>query len=372
MLIGVESQLPTPTSMPFHTKYRPSNLDEIIGHSKAVSTLRGYIKRGLPSAILLTGPTSSGKTTLARALATSVLGSSIEGNQNWLEMNLSDSRSIDDVRGIIRESRIRPLNGASHRFVLLDEAQGILSNAPAANALLKPLEEPVASTTFILSSMDGEKFRSSQLGKSISNRCVRINLEPHSEAELLEQANRILEGEKAISLFTPDVLNSVVESSNQSMRELANLSEKKKRLTAEDLPAITGADAHPDDDLAVDFLAAVYSGSFAKAQLQLLDIKEPVTFINRCTWVSWFLLNSMVHKGGRHPKLWPNKHTQRAQKIINEAWENENLKTGGRLRRLALVNSALVGLRLQSGAFAVDEAMALSRFAYLTIEEMNT
>lgn len=365
--------------MPFHTTYRPSNLDEIIGHSKVVSTFRGYLKRGMPSAILLTGPTSSGKTTLARALASSFLDEALEGNQNWLEMNVADNRSIEDIRGIIRESRLRPLNGSKHRFVLLDEAQGVLSNAPAANALLKPLEEPVPTTTFILSSMDGDKFRSTQLGKSLANRCARFNLSPHTQEELREQAERILTAEKAASLFPTDVLTSIIEASNNSMRELSNLlesalalasNEKKKKLTLDDLSIITQGDDHPDDELAVDFLVGVYSGSFARAQSYLLAIKDPVGFINRCTWVSWFLLNSMVQKGGRHPKLWPSKHTIRAQKSLSDKWVD--LKTGEQLRRLAVVNSGLVGLRLQSGAFAVDEAMALSRFAYLTIEEINS
>ena len=55
--------------MSFHQKYRPATLDKIIGHSKAVDAMKGWIASGeYPSAILFVGPTSVGKTTLARLL----------------------------------------------------------------------------------------------------------------------------------------------------------------------------------------------------------------------------------------------------------------------------------------------------------------
>jgi hypothetical protein len=96
---------------------------------------------------------------------------------------------------------------------------------------------------------------------------------------------------------------------------------------------------------------------------------EPVTFINRCTWTSWFLLNTVILKGARHPKLWGNKFTTAALKELQAAWKE--LKTSDQVFRLATVNSNLIKLRLQSGAFSVDETMALSAFAHQTISEFS-
>ena len=73
----------------FHSKYRPETLDRIIGHSAAVTRLKGMVASGnIPGAILFTGPSSVGKTTLARAFAAAVNGKPIEEQQqDFKEVN---------------------------------------------------------------------------------------------------------------------------------------------------------------------------------------------------------------------------------------------------------------------------------------------
>lgn len=115
-----------------HLKYRPETLDDIIGHEAAVAKLKGMIaSKKFPSALAFFGPTSAGKTTLARAFATTTLGKQAEGSQDFMELNATDNKTIDDIRQLIGISRLRPVSGI-RRFLLVDEAQGILSNAQAA------------------------------------------------------------------------------------------------------------------------------------------------------------------------------------------------------------------------------------------------
>ena len=74
-----------------HSKYRPRTLDEVIGHEAAVTRLRGQIKSGkLRSAYLFTGPSSVGKTTLARCLAAEINGKPIE-QQTFVDRLLSEA-----------------------------------------------------------------------------------------------------------------------------------------------------------------------------------------------------------------------------------------------------------------------------------------
>lgn len=111
------------TSLPFHLKYRPPNLDKIIGHEKIVTRLKGIIEsKRIPNAILLTGPSSAGKTTLARAFVASLFGvESIEkGHRDFHEMNAADTRGIEDIRDLIKVSKLSP-SVAPRRVFLIDE-----------------------------------------------------------------------------------------------------------------------------------------------------------------------------------------------------------------------------------------------------------
>ena len=92
-------------------KYRPGTLDEVIGQDAIVTQLKGIVKSGKwPSAIAFFGPTSAGKTTLARALAASAFG--IErvpkSHSDYAEHNAADAKTKEDVNGLIALGAIRP------------------------------------------------------------------------------------------------------------------------------------------------------------------------------------------------------------------------------------------------------------------------
>jgi len=75
--------------------YRPSGLNDVIGHSEAKESLRKYLTTpGFPRAVMLTGSPGIGKTTLALAAAKSL-------EFEPLEINASRSiRSFEDVEKI--------------------------------------------------------------------------------------------------------------------------------------------------------------------------------------------------------------------------------------------------------------------------------
>lgn len=125
--------------MALHTKYRPTTLSKLIGHEEAVTRMQGIINSGkVPSAILITGPTSVGKTTLARAFASDLsgLGEKFLSTADYKEVNFSDTRGIDDIRALINLTQYMP-QFSKYRVIVGDEAQGLLSTPASANCIEK-------------------------------------------------------------------------------------------------------------------------------------------------------------------------------------------------------------------------------------------
>ena len=82
-------------------KYRPKALSEVVGQKHVTERLEAYVRtRNMPH-LLFTGPAGTGKTTCALALARELYSDSWKGN--FMELNASDERGIDVVRGKIKE-----------------------------------------------------------------------------------------------------------------------------------------------------------------------------------------------------------------------------------------------------------------------------
>jgi len=328
----------------------------------------------LPSALLITGPTSAGKTTLARAFATEVNGKNIEQQQDYKELNAADQRGIDDMRELIRISKFRPMN--RQRIIVIDEAQQLLSNKVAAMALLKPIEEPASSTTWILCSMDPSKFASGD-GKALANRAKQIVLEPHSSSDLLKQALRIAKGERMNYVLDEErtLLKSVVRASGGEMRTLANVMEnlsdyyngletKPKMLSKDVITKILASSESSDDALAVNMMVALYSFKFAQVQKCLIDVGDGFSFLRKILGISRFYLGITVVEGN-HPKLWWSP--------TNRDFVNRMKKLGIKpnLGQLAAVHEGLVETSSKAASFQVDTLDLLSASCYRIIKSTS-
>lgn len=361
------------TQVAFHRKYRPTTLDRVIGQEKIVTRLRGMLSSGkLPSAIAFFGPPSAGKTTLGRCVAHGLNELPVEKQTDYKEVDAADERGVDAVRDLIRNSRFRPQR--NKRIILIDEAQQIVSNQVAAQALLKTLEEPSPDTLWIICSMEPEKFGTTRTGKAILSRCTQFILQEPSESDLLKQAVRIAKGEGMSYAMDEErtVLKALVRGCNREMRTLANLMQalqqyyegldkKPKKLGTEHLADLISSVESPDDELAADLMIGLYSKQYAAVQRALLDVSDPYSFVKKCAWIAAFMLNVAVV--GKHKKIWWSN----ANRKVHGATKNLKLNLG----TLAAVNATMVRIQGQATSFAVPATDLMSSELYFLMDKLK-
>ncbi len=134
------------------TKYRPQSFDDVTEQHIIVDIVKKMCESTTLSNrnFLFTGPAGCGKTTISRLIARHLNGSA----QNIIEVDAASHSGVDSMRELIQDASQYPV-GTKYKVLILDEAHAI-SNA-GWQALLKCLEEQVASTVFIFCTTNPEK-----------------------------------------------------------------------------------------------------------------------------------------------------------------------------------------------------------------------
>uniref|UniRef100_A0A6M3IQC1 Putative DNA polymerase n=1 Tax=viral metagenome TaxID=1070528 RepID=A0A6M3IQC1_9ZZZZ len=159
----------------FYRKYRPRVFKNVIGQDKSLRMLRDMIKRdSIPHAILFSGPSGTGKTTLARIMCNKLQCDPVDVQ----EINTADFRGIDMIRDIRSRMHQAPLSGTCRAYII-DEAHKMSTDAQ--HAVLKILEDTPAHVYFFLATTEPNK-----LIKTVRNRCTEIALKSLSTNDLIE------------------------------------------------------------------------------------------------------------------------------------------------------------------------------------------
>ncbi|MCX6776876.1 MAG: replication factor C small subunit [Candidatus Micrarchaeota archaeon] len=198
--------------LPWTEKYRPKTLDDVIGQAEIAERMKAYVKsRNIPH-MLLAGPAGVGKTTTALALAHDLFKENTR--QSFLELNASDERGIDVVRGRIKDfARTLPLTDVPFKIILLDEADALTPDAQ--HALRRTMEMFAGATRFILSCN-----YSSKLIEPIQSRCSVFRFKPLSEHDMKEMVKRIAKAEK-IEVHD-EAVKALIYISEGDMRKIIN------------------------------------------------------------------------------------------------------------------------------------------------------
>ena len=197
---------------PWVEKYRPNNLDEVVGQDHIIQRLKRYIKEGSLPNLMFTGPAGVGKTTTALALGKALLGE--YWRQNFLELNASDARGIDTVRHNIKNFCRLKAVGSPFRIVFLDEVDNMTKDAQ--HALRREMEMYTKTASFILSCN-----YSSKIINPIQSRCAIFRFTPVKGHQIIKRLEVIAEAEKIE--VTRNALESIVYFAEGDMRRAVNI-----------------------------------------------------------------------------------------------------------------------------------------------------
>ena len=131
---------------------QPQGWDEVVGHVREMQLLRRMLELDrLPHALMFAGPAGIGKSVVADILSAQLLNTAadrLSAHPDYFSVKPEGLQiRIGQIREIQRQVGLAASQGF-HRVCLLEQAECM--EAPAANSLLKILEEPPQGLIFIL------------------------------------------------------------------------------------------------------------------------------------------------------------------------------------------------------------------------------
>jgi len=221
---------------PFHQKYRPNNLDELVGQKFISITLKqALLTKKIAPAYLFNGPRGTGKTSSARIFAKSLNCQAFDqptispcckcdlcrqitdgSALDIIEIDAASNTGVENIREIIERARFAPTQ-ARWKVYVIDECH-MLSTA-ASNALLKTIEEPPSRVVFILATTNPERVLN-----TIQSRCQKFDFRRISPIEIFQHLLEIAEKESI--QYEVQALKMIAKRSNGGMRDAQSLLEQ--------------------------------------------------------------------------------------------------------------------------------------------------
>ncbi|XP_061759134.1 replication factor C subunit 5 [Nerophis ophidion] len=252
-------------NLPWVEKYRPQKLDDLISHKDILSTIQKFISEDRLPHLLFYGPPGTGKTSTILACAKQLYKAK-EFSSMVLELNASDDRGIDVVRGpVLSFASTRTIFKKGFKLVILDEADAMTQDAQ--NALRRVIEKFTENTRFCLICN-----YLSKIIPALQSRCTRFRFGPLSPDQMIPRLEYVIQQESID--ITPDGMKAVVTLSSGDMRRSLNILQSTSmaysKVTEETVYTCTG---HPLRSDIANILDWSLNKDFNTAYRQILELK---------------------------------------------------------------------------------------------------
>ncbi|WFD20297.1 Subunit of heteropentameric Replication factor C (RF-C) [Malassezia caprae] len=202
--------------LPWVEKYRPSSLDEILAHQHITATLEKFVEADQLPHLLFYGPPGTGKTSTIMALAARLYGKSYRSHV--LELNASDDRGIDVVRGQIKAfastRNMFSMHQDTFKLIILDEADAMTQAAQAA--LRRIMEQYTRNVRFCIICNYVNK-----IIPAIQSRCTRFRFAPLEAAQVERRIDSVIAAEKCH--VEPAAKQAILQLCQGDMRRALNI-----------------------------------------------------------------------------------------------------------------------------------------------------